>query len=142
MARESKGPMAQHIVTCRVQVGGDPGTIVVRGKSRPVPYPEIPILRHLHGDTNVFDVEVCGLVPRSAGSVEKNRMATVYGREAVEHVYPGGSPNIDWYVEGEEPEFPPEIANAKASSSLPITPLQEKPAAKGKREAAHQSEAI
>ena len=142
MARESKGPMAQHIVTCRIQVGGDPGTIVVRGESRPVLYPEIPILRHLHGDTNVFDVEVCGLVPRSAGSVEKNRMATVYGREAVEHVYPGGSPNIDWYLEGEEPEFPPEIANAKASSSLPITPLPEKPGAKQKREPAHQGETI
>jgi hypothetical protein len=142
MARESKGPMAQHIVTCKIQVGGDPGTIVVRGKSRPVPYPEIKILRHLHGETNVFDVEVCGLAPRSAGSVEKNRMATVYGREAVEHVYPGGSPNIDWYLEGEEPEFPPEIANAKASSSLPITPLQEQSGAKGKREPARQGETI
>ena len=142
MARESKGPMAQHVMTCKVQVGGDPGTIVVRGKSRPVPYPEIPILRHLHGETNVYDVEVCGLVARSAGSVEKNRMATVYGREAVEHVYPGGSPNIDWYLEGEEPEFPPEIANAKASSSLPITPLPEKPGAKQKREPAHQGETI
>jgi hypothetical protein len=142
MARESKGPMAQHIVTCKIQVGGDPGTIVVRGKSRPVPYPEIKILRHLHGETNVFDVEVCGLVPRSAGSVEKNRMATIYGKEAVEGGYPGFSPNIDWYVEGEEPEFPPEIANAKASSSLPITPLQEQPGAKGKREPAHQGETI
>jgi hypothetical protein len=141
MARESKGPMAQHIVTCRIQVGGDPGTIVVRGKSRPVPYPEIALLRHLHGDTNVFDVEVCGLIPRSAGSVEKNRMATVYGKPAVEHVYPGGSPNIDWYLEGEEPEFPPEIANAKASSSLPIIPL-DKTGAKGKREAARQDEAV
>ena len=142
MARESKGPMAQHVVTCRIQVGGDPGTVVVVNKTRPLPYPEIPILRHLHGETNIFDVEVCGLIARSAGSVEKNRMATVYGREAVEHVYPGGSPNIDWYVEGEEPEFPPEIANAKASSSLPIIPLQEKPGAKGKREGARQSEAI
>jgi hypothetical protein len=142
MARESKGPMAQHIVTCKVQLGGDPGSIVVRGESRPVPYPEIPILRHLHGDTNVFDVEVCGLVPRSAGSVEKNRMATIYGREAVEHVYPGGSPNIDWYLEGEEPEFPPEIANAKASSSLPITPLPEKTGAKRKREPADENEAV
>jgi hypothetical protein len=142
MAQTSKGPMAQHIVTCRIQVGGDPGTIVVRGKDRPVPFPEVPILRHLHGETNIFDVEVCGLVARSAASVEKNRMATVYGREAVEHVYPGGSPNIDWYVEGEEPEFPPEIANAKASSSLPIAPLPEKTGAKAKREPAHQGETI
>lgn len=142
MARESKGPMAQHVVTCRVQVGGDPGTIVVINKTRPVPYPEIPILRHLHGETNIFDVEVCGLVPRSAGSVEKNRMMIVYGREAVEHVYPGGSPNIDWYLEGEEPEFPPEIANAKASSSLPIDPLPSKPGAKGKRQHADENEAV
>ena len=134
--------MAQHIVTCKIQVGGDPGTVVVRGKSRPVPFPEIAVLRHLHGETNVFDVEVCGLVPRSAGSVEKNRMATVYGKDAVEHVYPGGSPNIDWYLEGEEPEFPPEIANAKASSSLPIDPLPPKTGAKGKREPAHESETI
>lgn len=140
MARESKGPMAQHIVTCKIQVGGDLGTVVVRGRSRPVPYPEIAVLRHLHGETNVFDVEVLGLVARSAGSVEKNRMATIYGKEPVEHVYPGGSPNIDWYVEGEEPEFPPEIANAKASSDLPIIPLQDK--AKGKREPARQGEAI
>jgi hypothetical protein len=139
MAQTSRGPMAQHIVTCRVQVGGDPGTIVVRGKSRPVLFPEIKILRHLHGETNVYDVEVCGLVPRSAGSVEKNRMMMIYGKEAVEHIYPGGSPNIDWYVEGEEPEFPPEIANAKASSSLPIDPLPSKP---GKRERAHQDEAV
>ena len=134
MAQTSKGPMAQHIVTCKIQVGGDPGTIVVRGKSRPVPYPEIPILKHLHGETNVFDIEVCDLIRRDAGSIEKNRMATIYGQEAVEHVYPGRSPNIDWYLEGEEPEFPPEIANAKASSSLPIDPLPEKPGAKGKRD--------
>jgi hypothetical protein len=119
-------------VSCKIQVGGDPGTIVWRTKNRPVPYPEIPILRHLHGETNVFNVEVCGLIPRSAGSIEKNRMATIYGQKAVEEVYPGRSPNIDWYVEGEEPEFPPEIANAKASSSLPITPLPN--AGKGKRE--------
>jgi len=142
MARESKGPMAQHVVTCRIQVGGDPGTVVVINKTRPLPYPEIALLRHLHGETNIFDVEVCGLISRIAGAVEKNRMMMVYGREAVEHVYPGGSPNIDWYLEGEEPEFPPEIANAKASSSLPITPLQEQPGAKGKREAARQGEAI
>lgn len=142
MAQTSRGPMAQHVVTCRIQVGGDPGTIVVRNKTRPVPYPEIPILRHLHGETNVYDVEVCGLVARNAGSLEKNRMATVYGREAVEAVYPGKSPNIDWYVEGEEPEFPPEIASAKASSSLPIDPLPSKPGAKAKRERADQDEAV
>lgn len=142
MAQTSRGPMAQHVVTCRIQVGGDAGTIVVRNKTRPVPYPEIAVLRHLHGETNVFDVEVCGLEPRSAGSIEKNRMATVYGQEAVEAVYPGKSPNIDWYLEGYEPEFPPEIANAKASSSLPITPLPDKPGAKAKREAARQDEAV
>ena len=79
--RASKGPMAQHIVTCKIQVGGDLGTVVVRGRSRPVPYPEIAVLRHLHGETNVFDVEVLGLVARSAGSVEKNRMATIYGKD-------------------------------------------------------------
>lgn len=142
MAQDSRGPMAQHVVTCKIQVGGDPGTIVVRGKTNPFPYPEIPVLRHLHGEPNVFDVEVCGLVPRSAGSVEKNRMATIYGQEAVEAVYPGRSPNIDWYLEGEEPEFPPEIANAKASSSLPITPLPKKAGAQGKRERADHSEAV
>jgi hypothetical protein len=134
--------MAQHVVTCRIQVGGDPGTIVVRNKSRPVPYPEIAILRHLHGETNVFDVEVCGLVPRSAGAVEKNRMATVYGKLAVDEVYAGHSPNIDWYLEGEEPEFPPEVANAKASSSLPIDPLPKKGGAHSKREHADQGEAV
>jgi hypothetical protein len=134
--------MAQHVVTCRIQVGGDPGTIVVINKTRPLPYPEIAMLRHLHGETNIFDVEVCGLVPRAAGSVEKNRMMMIYGKEAVEHVYPGGSPNIDWYLEGEEPEFPPEIANAKASSSLPIDTVPGKPGGKHKRETADHNEAV
>jgi len=93
---------AQHICACKIVVGGDAGTVVVReAHTNPVPWPEISILQSLHGEDAVFDIKPIGLIERLTPMMEKQRMASVYGFDEVDRVYPGRSPkDIEWFAPG------------------------------------------
>jgi hypothetical protein len=79
------------ICTAYVSLGGDPGSIVVRGSHNPLTWPEIGLLQFLHGENSVFNVKVIGEISRHRNS-EKERLIGIYGEMPVAMVYPGRTP--------------------------------------------------
>jgi len=79
------------VCTAYVSLGGDPGSIVVRGRHNPLTWPEIGLLQFLHGETSVFNVQVIGEISRHRNS-EKERLIGIYGEIPVAMVYPGRTP--------------------------------------------------
>lgn len=67
---------------------------VVRGAFNPVSYPEIEVLRYLHGDDAVLDVKPLAEDQQSAKE-EKERLSLKYGRVVVETVFPGKNPQME-----------------------------------------------
>lgn len=92
-----------HLVGCRIQVGGDIGTVVVRDETNPFPWPEIAVLKHLHGEDNVHTFTVVDTVDAPTPYTEKSRLLAKYGY-AVNDVYPGNNPNIEWTMPGVDVE--------------------------------------
>jgi len=81
-----------HFVSCKVRLAGNMGMEVVRDAFNPVSYPEVEILRYIHGDDAVLDVKVIGEAEQSARD-EKERLSLKYGTSVVETVYPGRNPS-------------------------------------------------
>lgn len=91
---------AQHLCACKIIVGGHDGTIVARDATNPVTWSEIPVLQALHGDDAVFDIKPVGLTPRANAQTEKQRLCSIYGFEAVDPVYAGRSPSMEYFAPG------------------------------------------
>jgi len=91
---------AQHLCACKIVVGGDPGTVVVREAHNPVTWTEIAVLQLLHGDDAIYDIKPIGLMARSSNLNEKQRLASIYGFEAVDAVYAGRSFNMEFFAPG------------------------------------------
>lgn len=81
-----------HFVSCKVRLAGNMGMEVVRDAFNPVSYPEVEVLRYIHGDDAVLDVKVIGEAEQSARD-EKERLSLKYGTSVVETVYPGRNPS-------------------------------------------------
>ena len=81
-----------HFVSCKVRLAGNMGMEVVRDAFNPVSYPEVEVLRFIHGDDAVLDVKVIGEAEQSARD-EKERLSLKYGTGVVETVYPGRNPS-------------------------------------------------
>lgn len=99
-----------HLVSCHIELGGDPRNTVVRDEHRPVAFTEIPILQLLHSPGSVHSVAVVDTVDRPRTWDEKQRLYSIYGKEAVDHVWPGNNPNFEWLVPGEEAQAEAEEA--------------------------------
>jgi len=67
---------------------------VVRDAFNPISYPELEVLRHVHGDDAVLDVVVIAEVDQSARE-EKERLQLKYGAAVVEDVFPGKNPQME-----------------------------------------------
>ena len=67
---------------------------VIRDAFNPVSYPEVEILRHIHGDDAVLDVKPIAEVEQSVKE-EKERLQLKYGGSVVEDVFPGKNPRIE-----------------------------------------------
>jgi hypothetical protein len=89
------------LVSCKIALGGDPANILYRGPDRPVTWPEIRVLQHLHGEDNVFDCEFVSSED-STTQVEKMRLLGVYGAEAVNICYPGARPLMEMDFPGDK----------------------------------------
>ena len=92
--------MKQHMVSCYIELGGDPRNIVVRDATRPVTWTEIPILQALHTPGSVHNIAVTETVERPRTWDEKQRLISIYGQLIVDHVYPGNNPNFEWFMPG------------------------------------------
>ena len=82
-----------HFVTCNVALNGGLLTVVPRTPLRPVSWPEVEVLRHLHGDDAVRDVKPFVSVQQSA-KAEKERLKLIYGR-VIEDIFPGKNPQME-----------------------------------------------
>lgn len=88
-------------VTCFIELGGDPRSILYRGADNPVPWPEVAVLQALHGQASVHTFAVADTVDRPTPWTEKQRLISVYGPAVVDAVYPGNRPNMEWFIPSE-----------------------------------------
>jgi len=88
-----------HLCTCEIAVGGDIRNTVIRSEFEPVSYPEIEILKFIHGAGAVTDVAVCGEIDRDPGE-EKAMLLQKYPAKAVETLYPGTRPPMEMELRG------------------------------------------
>lgn len=114
--------MKMHLCTCEIAIGGDTRNTVVRGAHDPVSFPEIQILRYVHGAEAVMDVKPCATTDTD-NVREKNRLAGIYGA-VVEQAYPGFAPTLPLLVPGV-----PEDLDAKPASKSKAKAAVAEPAA-------------
>ncbi len=107
-----------HFCTCAVRLGGDLRSVVVRDEFSPVSWPEIEVLRSIHGEDAIVDVKPFISVPQSSRA-EKDRLALKYGFEKMEEIFPGRNPQMEM-----------EAAGAKLPAQTPLwwNPLDPDPA--------------
>jgi hypothetical protein len=78
-----------HFCTAYVQIGGDRDNTVYRDAFNPVSWPEVEVIRQLHGDESVHTVTPFVWVPQ-APREERVRLVLKYGRENVEAAFGQG----------------------------------------------------
>jgi hypothetical protein len=125
-------------VACKIALGGDPNNILYRGPDRPVTWPEIRVLQHLHGEDNVFDCEFVGSEDATT-QIEKMRLLGLYGAEPVNMCYPGARPVMDMEFPGDKEPIAIKRPERKLISDIqrpepePELELSPPPPAKSKR---------
>jgi hypothetical protein len=80
-----------HFCTAKVAIGGDTQNIRVRDPYDPVSWPELEVLRTLHGEEFVTDVEPFAVV-KQPPKVERDRLALIYGEQVLAHIWGGQRP--------------------------------------------------
>ncbi len=88
-----------HFCKATIRVSGDLRTVVVRDTHNPVSWPEIEILRALHGDESLVDVKPFVRVEQSPKD-EKERLRGIYGNAVLENVFPGRNPQMEMEAPG------------------------------------------
>jgi hypothetical protein len=72
-----------------------------RGPDNPVSWPEVLVIQSLHGEDNVFDAEFARSEPSNI-QMERMRLLGLYGKEAVDNVYPGARPAMEMEFPGDK----------------------------------------
>jgi hypothetical protein len=83
-----------HFCTAYIAIAGDDQQIMYRGPFDPVSWPEIEVLRVIHGDLAVRDVHPFVRVEQDARA-EQERLALIYGDVVTKEVYRGRKPSMD-----------------------------------------------
>jgi hypothetical protein len=83
-----------HFCTAFIAISSDQQQIAYRGPDNPISWPEIEVIRQLHGDHAVQEVKPFVQVDQSSTS-EKERLSLIYGPVVGEKVYTGRRPNMD-----------------------------------------------
>lgn len=81
------------LLRCVVGLGGDQSTQVYRDRTRPIVFPELPILQNIHGEDAVTDIHVVGMWETTQDEVLA-RINQIYSPEAVREVFPGARPRL------------------------------------------------
>jgi hypothetical protein len=76
------------LLSCHIAIAGDDNSIVVRDIDNPVTYPEMLVLKALHGGEHVRHVEDVGEVERD-NETERARLNEIYGLDIVRQCFPG-----------------------------------------------------
>jgi hypothetical protein len=84
---------AFHLLRCLVDIGGDKSTDVYRDRTRPIVFPELPILQFIHGEEAVTEVYVVGQWETTNDEVLQ-RLANTYPPETIQAVFPGARPRL------------------------------------------------
>lgn len=79
-----------HFCAAKIMIGGDRDNIMSRDAFNPVSWPEIEVLRFIHGDDSVFDVEPFVEVEQSPRN-ERQRLAFIYGEGPCAGIWGGRS---------------------------------------------------
>lgn len=88
-----------HICSAYIALGGDTNNVVFRGPDNPVTWPEVGMLQFLHGEENVYNIEVIG-ERDERGATEKQRLSDIYGAGIVDQIYPGKNPVMEMEMPG------------------------------------------
>jgi hypothetical protein len=107
-----------HFCTAKINLSGDLRNVVYRDHFEPISWPEVDVLRFLHGDDAINDVKAFVRVEQSPKD-EKERLRLKYGNDVVEQVYPGRNPQMQM-----------EAAGTKLPDTTPkwLNPLDNEPA--------------
>lgn len=81
------------LLRCSIALAGDPEQIVVRHRGRPIVFPELIVLQHIHGENAIQDVHVVGEWDATQAEV-LDRLRLTYGGDAVSAVFPGARPRL------------------------------------------------
>lgn len=76
------------MLSCAIAVAGDDHSIVRREHDTAVTFPELLILKALHGSESVRDIADAGVVSRDPDD-ERQRLRSLYGAQIVMQVFPG-----------------------------------------------------
>jgi hypothetical protein len=76
------------LLSCYISIAGDDDQIVVREHDSAVTFPEMLILKALHGGDSVRNIKDAGEVERDSDE-ERQRLIALYGYEIVKQVFPG-----------------------------------------------------
>lgn len=99
------------IVSCVIAQGGDENTQVVRDAERPVSFPEVLLLAHLHGKSAVRDIRYLHDEDREDDD-ERERLTGIYGAAAVQAVF--GTAGVQPLPKG-DPRLVKQAAKEKAA---------------------------
>lgn len=99
-----------HFCSAKIALADDITQIVVRGHFNPVSWPEIDVIRAIHGESAVTEVEPFAEVQQNARD-EKVRLAGIYGGEMIESVYPGRNPQMELNAPGVKLKAAPQWRN-------------------------------
>jgi hypothetical protein len=122
-----------------VRLAGDLGYVVPRDNFNPVSWPEIDVIRFIHGEDAVVEIKPIARVNQTAKQ-EKERLRLIYG-PTVEDVYPGKNPQMELDMPGAKlPDQIPlwrnpiDLDPADKGIVEPIVAKAEKPAAKAPKD--------
>jgi len=84
---------AFHLLRCMVALGGgsQPDTVVYRDRTRPIVFPELVILQHIHGEEAITDIHVVGQWNAPNDEVLQ-RLRMTYDPDIVKEVFSGARP--------------------------------------------------
>lgn len=82
-----------HFCTAMVMVAGDKDQIVYRDEFNPISWPEVELLRSIHGDDAVYQVKPFVRVDQNPRE-ERTRLVLRYGKPYVDECFPGRGGNI------------------------------------------------
>jgi hypothetical protein len=83
-----------HFCTALVAIANDDQQVVARGFYDPISWPEVEVLRQIHGDQSVREVKPFVFVEQTA-KAEKERLGLIYGGIVSDKVYTGRTPNME-----------------------------------------------
>jgi hypothetical protein len=96
-----------HFCTAAIAVGGDTRNVMVRDQFNPISWPELDILRLLHGDESITDV-VPFMRVNQQGRDERTRLANIYGEGPAQQCW--GGRNAPAELEAPEVDLPKDVA--------------------------------